>query len=210
MSGKYYAVVKGRVPGIYTTWKDTQAQVTGFSGAIYKSFKTKQEAEDFYNKSNNTVNIDINTSTIIYTDGSCKDLICGYGIVIFENNEKITYYGKVPRTVMINKNKLQYNDVAELYAIYIALYHTKGDTILYTDCMYAVTTLKSYIHDWIKTNTLKERENYELLLSIYNLMKDRNVDIKHVEAHVGIQYNEECDQLANKGRLLNHENTIKV
>lgn len=47
MATKFYGVKKGRIPGVYTTWKDCQAQVIGFSGAIYKGFLSKEEANDF-------------------------------------------------------------------------------------------------------------------------------------------------------------------
>lgn len=47
MAKKYYAVAKGRTPGIYFTWDDCKAQVEQFSGAVYKSFLTIQEAERF-------------------------------------------------------------------------------------------------------------------------------------------------------------------
>lgn len=49
MAGKYYAVAKGKVPGIYSTWDECKAMVDGFSGAVYKSFKTKEEAVTFLN-----------------------------------------------------------------------------------------------------------------------------------------------------------------
>lgn len=41
---KYYVVWKGAHPGIYDNWADCKAQITGFPGARYKSFKTKSEA----------------------------------------------------------------------------------------------------------------------------------------------------------------------
>ncbi len=47
MANKYYAVKNGRKPGIYMSWAECQAQVTGFSGATFKSFKTLPEAEEF-------------------------------------------------------------------------------------------------------------------------------------------------------------------
>ena len=50
MANKYYAVKNGRNPGIYTSWAECQAQTTGFSGATFKSFKTKAEAEEFMKK----------------------------------------------------------------------------------------------------------------------------------------------------------------
>ncbi len=44
-SKKYYAVAKGRETGVFTSWKECEKQIKGFSGALYKSFKTKEEAE---------------------------------------------------------------------------------------------------------------------------------------------------------------------
>ncbi|MBQ8527337.1 MAG: ribonuclease H family protein [Lachnospiraceae bacterium] len=47
MAKKYYAVKKGLTPGIYMSWPDCQAQINGYSGAIYKGFATKEEALEF-------------------------------------------------------------------------------------------------------------------------------------------------------------------
>ncbi|MFC6261677.1 ribonuclease H family protein [Levilactobacillus fujinensis] len=47
MAQKYYAVRRGRQPGIYRTWPETQKQVSGFSGAQYKSFMTEAGAKAF-------------------------------------------------------------------------------------------------------------------------------------------------------------------
>ena len=44
---KFYAVRKGRNPGIYTSWDECSAQVIGCAGAVYKSFPTLEEAEAF-------------------------------------------------------------------------------------------------------------------------------------------------------------------
>ena len=44
---KYYAVRVGRKVGIFATWKECRAQVSGFSGAIHKSFGSSDEAANF-------------------------------------------------------------------------------------------------------------------------------------------------------------------
>ena len=49
MASKYYAVKKGKVPGIYLNWNDCKAMVDGYPGAVYKSFKTIEEAEKYRN-----------------------------------------------------------------------------------------------------------------------------------------------------------------
>ena len=42
---KHYTVWVGRIPGVYNNWQETEAQVIGFSGAKYKSYPSKEEAE---------------------------------------------------------------------------------------------------------------------------------------------------------------------
>lgn len=44
MAEKYYAVKEGASRGIFRTWEECRASVSGYSGAVYKSFKTKEEA----------------------------------------------------------------------------------------------------------------------------------------------------------------------
>ena len=44
---KYYAVKIGKVPGIYMSWDECRENVSGFSGAEYKSFGTIEEARAY-------------------------------------------------------------------------------------------------------------------------------------------------------------------
>ncbi|KAF2743455.1 hypothetical protein M011DRAFT_221751 [Sporormia fimetaria CBS 119925] len=44
---KFYAVSRGRIPGIYTTWDEAKQQVEGFSNALHQSFRTEVEAEAY-------------------------------------------------------------------------------------------------------------------------------------------------------------------
>ena len=48
---KYYVVWKGINPGIYYNWTDCQFQITGYKGALYKSFDSIEEAKDAFTKS---------------------------------------------------------------------------------------------------------------------------------------------------------------
>lgn len=49
---KYYAVKKGRHPGIYTTWKDYQKEIDHFKDAKFKSFDSKKEALAYLKQNN--------------------------------------------------------------------------------------------------------------------------------------------------------------
>lgn len=50
-----YVVVKGRNPGIYRTWAECQAEVAGFSGAVFKGYESMEEAEKAYAAAGGTV-----------------------------------------------------------------------------------------------------------------------------------------------------------
>ncbi|KAI8824061.1 ribonuclease H-like domain-containing protein [Fimicolochytrium jonesii] len=44
---KFYAVKRGKLPGVYDTWEACKANVDGFSGAVYKSFNSREGALQF-------------------------------------------------------------------------------------------------------------------------------------------------------------------
>ena len=43
----YYAVHKGRRPGIYKSWNDCKKQIDKFEGAIFKKFTDEKDAKEF-------------------------------------------------------------------------------------------------------------------------------------------------------------------
>ncbi|MED6144055.1 hypothetical protein PIB30_011851 [Stylosanthes scabra] len=45
--GKYYAVRKGKNPGIYRSWEEADEQVMGVPGAQHKSFPALEEAMEY-------------------------------------------------------------------------------------------------------------------------------------------------------------------
>ena len=103
LAKKYYAVKVGKSVGIYNNWEDCKKQVTGFSGAIYKSFPTLEEAKNYLNNGNieNEVNSfsleDISEDEIVaYVDGSYKKdtLEYGYGVVLILKDDIIELFGK--------------------------------------------------------------------------------------------------------------------
>lgn len=48
---KYYVVWVGRQTGIFKTWEECNEQISGYPKAVYKSFKTKELAEQAFNSS---------------------------------------------------------------------------------------------------------------------------------------------------------------
>ncbi|MDE6157915.1 MAG: RNase H1/viroplasmin domain-containing protein, partial [Muribaculaceae bacterium] len=45
---RYYVVWAGLEPGVYDSWQECQLQVTGFKGARYKSYPSRDEAVAAY------------------------------------------------------------------------------------------------------------------------------------------------------------------
>ena len=70
----YYAVVRGFHPGIYTSWSMCQKEVSGFSGAVYKKFTKKTEAEIFIGlKSNPSLEDEVSEMGFILDDEITED-----------------------------------------------------------------------------------------------------------------------------------------
>ena len=58
MAKKVYAVRVGKSRGIFDTWDECKAMVHGFKGAEYKSFPTREEAENYLNQKKEQVPIE--------------------------------------------------------------------------------------------------------------------------------------------------------
>lgn len=80
---KYYAVRRGRNPGIYRSWPECQKQVNGFENARYKSFQTEAEAQAFLKATDNyktksksakkeSENLN-DYDVVVYTDGGSRN-----------------------------------------------------------------------------------------------------------------------------------------
>lgn len=44
---RYYCIIRGRKQGIFTSWEETEQYVKGYKGALYKGFKTLEEAQQW-------------------------------------------------------------------------------------------------------------------------------------------------------------------
>lgn len=190
---KYYAVVIGHKPGIYTDWKTTEKMVKGFPGSIYKSFTKYDDAQNFI--SNSTISITPENKTVVYTDGSYENELCGFGVIVIYGTNKFSAYGRVPQIDVSMSN-----NIAELYAIYVGLSLIEGDAVVYSDSRYAISSLTTYIHEYIKKEW-KDVINRSILEAIYLKMRNRNISFQHVYGHKGITLNIEVDKLAKQGRL---------
>jgi len=178
---KFYAVKKGRRPGIYSSWPECQEQIKGFSGAIFKSFPTKAEAEKFIQEVEKPAKFD----RVFYTDGSFQNGVSGGAAV--DTNEKRVYYRR-------NEEKeLQTNSRGELLGIILALKNAKQrETIhVFTDSQYCINILQ---------NGYSISDNKDLVETYLELKQNKQlvVFLEYVQAHVGHYYNELADTYAEQ------------
>lgn len=92
----YYAVKIGRKAGVYNSWEETEEQVKGFAGAVFKKFPNFEEAEQFvsgtecHENSSNNAQSSVTPAVEIYVDGSYnKDHPSFYscGVVILKDDQ---------------------------------------------------------------------------------------------------------------------------
>ncbi|MFA5518116.1 MAG: ribonuclease HI [Spirochaetota bacterium] len=204
---KFYAVKRGRKPGIYFNWADAKAEIDGFQGAVYKGFVSLKDAEEWLNsaafntsqtKNSHTPRLDSNTDGItIYTDGGSlgNPGPGGYGAVIIYNNEKKEISGGFRVTT---------NNRMELMGVIAALRELDPKdkpVTIYSDSSYVVNGInKGWAKSWEKNNWIKSNKepaiNPDLWSELLKLVKPLNVSFVWVKGHSGNPLNERCDELA--------------
>ena len=80
----FYAVRKGRKPGIYTNWPEAQKQVSGFSGPQYKKFTTRADAQAYMGN-----NLLLEKEGNDYTDVEIATLAKEFPITVFTDGGAI-------------------------------------------------------------------------------------------------------------------------
>lgn len=208
---KFYAVATGRKTGIFTDWGTTEAQVKGFTGAKYKSFATRQEAEAWLKEpvyaakpkpKRPAGNIPKNGKTpadaiIVYTDGGAINNPGpgGYGIVICDGDARRELSGGFRMTT---------NNRMEMTACIVALQEVAGSgrpIVLYSDSSYLVNGIeKGWAVNWRSRGWRKADGapalNIDLWSRLLDLLEKEDVQLRWVKGHAGNELNERCDQLA--------------
>lgn len=166
MAKKYYVVWNGRKTGIFTTWADCEKQVKGFSGAKYKSFASKEEAEAaFYHRDAAPVQKQTQSfADEIIWDSISVDVGCrgNPGIVEYKGvdtktGEILFYHDEIP---------LGTNNMGEFLAIVhgLAYLKKKGENSkpIYSDSETAI----KWVKDKKAKSTLKRTKETEYIWSL--------------------------------------------
>ena len=191
---KFYAVKKGKKTGIFLTWDECKEQVTGFKGAVYKSFKTLSEAEAFLERNEEKIeNIEEVNGVYAYIDGSFDRVsgVYGSGVVIVDGDEKYEYKHAGNR-----EDYAQLHNVAgELEAAKFVMWYAVDKKIKEITLFYDYQGIEAWAVGSWKAN-LTYTQDY---VKFYNKVKTRvKVNFVKVKAHTGIELNEVVDKLAKE------------
>lgn len=193
--GKYYAVRVGRKPGIYRTWDEARAQVSGFKNAAFKSFASEQDAADFIEQ---RASVD-EPGVVIYTDGSHIKGTTVRGIGAHCLHEGREYVLSRPCDDLPADAS---NPTLELMAATAALRSVpSGHAPLQITIVADYIGVTQYLEGvWRPRDSQKgafgaaARE----LVSVAAALRERGFDVRarHVDGHAGVPGNEAADRLA--------------
>lgn len=187
---KYYAVKNGRKTGIFETWAECEAQVKGFSGAVYKSFTTLQEAKEFLNEEKT---IETKADCVAYVDGSYDHSIRAYGsgVVLFYEHKKYTSskMNNDPRLVEMR------NVAGEIEASMMAMKFAYQHHCQHLEICYDYEGIEKWCTGAWKAN----KEGTMAYVAFYQKMaQSMKITFKKIKSHSGNSLNDEADQLAKK------------
>ena len=188
---KYYAVKVGKAPGIYRDWDSCKAQVHGFKGAIYKSFKTEKEALAFLGEIKEEKD-DAPYDVVAYVDGS------------YRHEDKSYSYG-----VSMAWAGGKWEDSCRFTGDMAAMRNVAGEILGATVAMkkaleLGFSTMKlcydyAGIEHWAKGEWKCNKKGTIDYKAFYDSVKDRlAVTFVKIEAHTGVEGNERADTLAKE------------
>ncbi|VDD90197.1 unnamed protein product [Enterobius vermicularis] len=214
MKRSFYAVARGKNPGVYKTWPECEKQVKGYTNARYKKFENEADALAFidrykdigkkkvlcvvyyiYSVSGVIKNASVERWVaegvpVVYTDGSCfgngmAGCKAGYG-VFWGDNHPDNLSEPLDRGPPTNNR-------AELTAVIRALEQAEKRgykrLVVRTDSNLLIQSMSVWIHSW-RRNNWKTASGTDVQVCI---------TFSRISGHVGVYGNEKADELARSG-----------
>ena len=190
---KFYAVKTGRKPGIYLSWDACKAQITGYSGAVYKGFETEDEARLFL--SDSRIEKELSEDALVaYVDGSynvaTKEF--SYGMVLLEAGKVIAKECEKSNDASLAAMRNVAGEIkgAEA-AMRYAKEHDRKELVIYHDY--------EGIAKWCLGEWKANKEGTKAYKAFYDAVSRQiQITFVKVKGHSGDTYNEMADQLAKQ------------
>ena len=196
---KVYAVRKGKKTGLFYSWIECEAAVSGYAKAEYKGFATEEEANAYLGVKQeiagnyNTDEITDN-KLLAYVDGSFDETLGRYAfgcIIITPNGETIKEFGNGDNPESLAIRNVAGEMLGAMYAVKWAVKNGYDNIELHYDYE---GIEKWAVGEWKAKNTLTQK--YVAFMNEQQSII--RINFQKVKAHTGDFYNEEADQLAKK------------
>lgn len=192
MAGKYYAVRKGLQTGIFRTWDECKASVSGYSNAEYKSFPSLAQAEDFLKAGKSEGTLD-EEYVSVYVDGSYNSATqeFSYGMVVLLKDREETFSRKYRDKELSS----MHNVAGEIKGAEAAMQYALDNGIPKIAIYHDYEGIAKWCLGMWKTN----KEGTKAYKAFYE-EASRKIEIKFVKVtgHSGDKYNDMADKLAKE------------
>ena len=210
---KFYAVRKGNQIGIFGTWDECKKAISGFSGAQFKKFNTKEEAKAFIcgrESFKHAQDLDYSQfDIVIHTDGGCRNHSNNRGGHVLATDPAAW-----AMTIDDHKNNKHYratdgkfgktNNYMEIVAVANALYYANKlginheKILIVCDSKYVLNASgDEFMTKHVQTDF--KMTNGKVWQKINKLKPNfTNLTWAWIHGHIGEDGNEEVDSLLNK------------
>ncbi len=193
---KYYAVKVGRNPGVYLSWDECRKQTSGFPSAVFKSFPTMEQAEEYISgataASSGAVSLE-DIAVKIYVDGSFDQYsgMFSYGMVVLNDGREITDNKAFSDPALASMRNVAGEIKGSMAAMQYCLDNGITEVMIYYDY--------EGISKWALGEWKANKEGTKEYVRFYDSVKDRlKVRFVHVKGHSGDKYNDMVDHLAKQ------------
>lgn len=207
---KVYAVKKGKTTGIFESWAECQAATAGYSGAEFKSFVTKEEAEAYLQDKDiwaeRIAQDNADGFAVAFTDGSYDDQYkrYAYGVLLIApdgTRAEVCGYGDNPKFI---ESK---NIIGEIFGVINALDWAVSNGYERIRIYHDYEGLPKWISgEWeAKTNSSK------MFLSLFTSKYDGLITAEFIKVpgHSNIEMNDTADRLAKSALVSCKKEPIK-
>jgi ribonuclease HI len=192
MAKKYYAVKKGKKPGIYYSWDICKKMVDGYPGAVYKSFPTLEEANAYLGEAPGAATQQ-EPENYAFVDGSFNAVtsVYGYGGFLIAGGQKHLLQGSGNEPDMAGMRNVAGEVLGSRAAIERAISLDLSELTIYYDYM----GIEMWATGAWKRNKAGTIAYYDYVQSVRDRIRLHFVKVK---GHSGVEGNEEADALAKQ------------